>query len=135
MKLNDINTYVYFSKFQVSSITFQQWNCNVYTWIKFDTRKATQANDQTSDQTLIIKTSSLKLENAYVKDAFAEKNAETYLKVGRQHFADLNLHISLCRSAFRSALPNADLSFKDWASVNRWVAGSIPAMHRAAVVF
>jgi hypothetical protein len=50
----------------------------------------------------------------YVKDAFAEKNAETYLKVGRQNFADLNLHISLCRSAFRSALPNADLIFKDW---------------------
>jgi hypothetical protein len=37
-----------------------------------------------------------------------------YLKVGRQNFADLNLHISLCRSAFRSALPNADLIFKDW---------------------
>jgi hypothetical protein len=56
---------------------------------------------------------SLKQPNLLFKRCVHAKNAETYFKVGRQNFADLNLHISLCRSAFRSALPNANLSFKD----------------------
>jgi hypothetical protein len=79
--------------------------------IKFDTRKAYMLTAQANDQNLIIKTLSLKM--CICERCVRRKNAETYLKVGRQNFADLNLHISLCRSAFRSALPNADLSFKD----------------------
>ena len=53
-----------------------------------------------------------------LENMFPEKYAEMNIKIGRQRFADLNLHnIWFSSSAFRSALPNAHMSFKGWNEI------------------
>ena len=47
-----------------------------------------------------------------LENMFSRKNAEMNVEIGRKRFADLNLQIRNSRLAFRSALPNADVSFK-----------------------